>query len=181
LYGGANDPLDQVPGNAQMATLHEIGSVLLTGIGATAVLDAWIGVLGRFGVPTLNFAFLGRWVGHLFRGRLAHAAIGRSAPITGERTLGWLAHYVIGVAFAAMLVGWQGMQWLLQPSLGPALELGICTVLAPLLVMQPAMGAGFASSRTATPLRNVIRSVANHCVFGLGLYLAALLAAQVLR
>ncbi len=47
------------------------------------------------------------------------------------------------------------------------------TVSAPLFVMQPAMGAGFAASRTPTPVRNVIRSIANHTVFGLGLYLAA--------
>ena len=162
----------------QMASLQEIGLVLFIGIGATAVLDIWLVLLGRMGVSTLNFAFIGRWVGHLFRGKFAHAAIGRAEPIPGELAWGWLMHYAIGIAFAALLVATQGLAWARQPTLGPALAFGLCTVLAPLFVMQPAMGAGFASSKTATPVKNVLRSVANHAVFGLGLYLSSLLAKE---
>jgi hypothetical protein len=164
-----------------MATLQEIERVFLIGIGATTVLDGWLILLGRLGVPTLNFAFIGRWVGHLLRGKFAHAAIARAEPIKGELAWGWLTHYAIGIAFAALLVGSQGVAWVRQPTLGPALGIGLCTVLAPLFVMQPAMGAGIASLRTATPVKNVLRSVANHAVFGLGLYLFSLLAAQFLR
>jgi hypothetical protein len=35
------------------------------------------------------------------------------------------------------------------------------------------MGAGIASSRTPAPLTNSLRSLANHAVFGLGLYVSA--------
>jgi hypothetical protein len=175
------DPQIKCKADQAMSELNEIASVLLVGIGATAVLDAWIAAIGRLGVPGLNFAFLGRWFGHLLRGRLVHAAIGRSAPIAGELAWGWVAHYAIGIVFAAVFISWQGIQWMQQPSAWTAVGFGICTVLIPLLVMQPAMGAGFASRRTATPLRNVIRSVANHAVFGLGLYLAALLVAELMR
>jgi hypothetical protein len=45
--------------------------------------------------------------------------------------------------------------------------------------MQPAMGAGIASSRTPTPLKNSLRSLANHAVFGLGLYLSAATMARL--
>ncbi len=164
-----------------MNSLEDIGHILVIGMGATALLDCWLVLIGRMGIPTLNFAFLGRWVGHVFRGRFLHAAIGRADPIPGERALGWLTHYAIGIAFAAVLVGWQGVGWLRQPTLAPSLLVGVCTVLAPLFVMQPAMGAGFASSKTATPSRNVVRSIINHTVFGFGLYLATLLAAHILR
>ena len=164
-----------------MASMQEIARVLLIGIGATAILDIWLVFLGRMGVPTLNFAYIGRWVGHLFRGTFAHAAIARAAPIRAERAWGWLTHYAIGIAFAAVLVVTQGVAWARAPTPWPAVGIGLCTVLAPLLVMQPAMGAGFASSRTATPVKNVLRSVANHAVFGLGLYLSSLLAALILR
>ena len=164
-----------------MTSLQDIERVLLIGIGATAVLDTWLFLLGRLGVPTLNFAFLGRWVGHWARGRFVHAAIGRAEPMPGESALGWITHYAIGIGFAAVLLGWQGVTWARQPTLAPAMVVGVCTVLAPLFVMQPAMGAGFASTKTATPARNVLRSVANHAVFGLGLYLSSLLAAQFLR
>src|SRR3989344_2772465 len=107
------------------------------------------------GVPTLNFAFIGRWVGHLFRGQFAHAAIAKAVPIRGELAWGWLTHY--------------------------ALAVGVCAVAAPLLVMQPAMGSGFAASRTPTPLKNCLRSLANHTVFGFGLYLSALAIALISR
>jgi hypothetical protein len=41
------------------------------------------------------------------------------------------------------------------------------------------MGAGVASSRTPTPMKNILRSLLNHAVFGLGLYLSALAIAHV--
>lgn len=148
----------------------------LIGAGATAVMDAWLAFLRRLNVATLNFALIGRWVGHVFRGRWFHQGIAQSAPVRGEAALGWSFHYAIGIGFAALLVGVAGQGWLAQPTLVPALATGIATVLAPLCVMQPAMGSGFAASKTAAPLRNCLRSVANHTVFGLGLYGAALLA-----
>lgn len=164
-----------------MSSLQDIERIILVGIGATVVLDLWLVLLGRMGVPTLNFAFVGRWVGHLTRGRIMHAGIARSTPIRGELALGWFTHYAIGISFAWLLLEMQGISWARQPTLWPCLLMGVCTVLMPLFVMQPAMGAGFASSKTATPAKNVIRSVANHAVFGLGLYLSSLLAAQWLR
>lgn len=163
-----------------MTVLQDPARVLLIGIGATVVLDLWLLALQRLGIPTLNFALLGRWFGHLLRGQLAHEAIAKAQPIHRELALGWLAHYAIGIAFAAVLLGLQGPDWARQPTLAPALGFGLLTVLAPLLLLQPAIGAGLASRRTATPMKNVLRSLANHAVFGLGLYLSSLLAARAL-
>lgn len=161
--------------------LQDIARVALIGIGATAVMDAWLMLLKRMGVQTLNFAFIGRWVGHLFRGRFAHAAIGKAPPIRGELALGWATHYAVGIAFAGLLVAITGIGWTNSPTLLPAVLVGMGTVAAPLFVMQPAMGSGFAASKTPTPLRNCLRSVVNHTVFGLGLYLSAFLAAWIVR
>lgn len=144
------------------------------GIGATAVMDLWLTLLKTLGLPTLNFALLGRWVGHMPRGRWAHQGIAKAAPVPGELALGWAAHYVTGITFALLLTALAGPTWLRTPSLAPALCFGIGTVVLPLFVMQPAMGAGFASSRTPTPVLNVLKSLASHTVFGLGLYAAAL-------
>ncbi|KRD13464.1 hypothetical protein ASE39_18925 [Acidovorax sp. Root267] len=160
-------------------SLQDIPLAMLLGIGATAVMDAWLLLLKRLGVPTLNFAFIGRWVGHLVRGQIAHAAIAKAAPVRGELAWGWLTHYAVGVAFAGVLLFLQGAAWVHSPTLLPALAVGMGTVAAPLLVMQPAMGSGFAASRTATPLRNCLRSLVNHTVFGFGLYLSALAIALV--
>lgn len=155
--------------------------IVLIGIGATAAMDTWALLLKRLNVPTLNFAFMGRWVGHWRRGKWRHDSIASAAPVKGELALGWLVHYVIGIAFAGLLVGIYGLEWMRNPGLLPALSVGIGTVVAPLFVMQPAMGAGIASSRTPTPGRNRLKSVANHTVFGAGLYLAAVLIAWVSR
>lgn len=161
---------------------QDIPQVLSIGVGATAVMDAWLLLLKRWGVPTLNFAFVGRWVGHLLlRGQFAHTAIAKAPPIPGERAWGWLTHYATGAGFATALVAIKGMDWVHSPSLLPALALGVGTVVAPLLVMQPAMGSGFAASRTPTPLKNCLRSLANHTVFGFGLYLSALAIALISR
>jgi hypothetical protein len=161
--------------------LQDLARVVSIGIGATVVMDAWLLLLKRLGVPTLNFAFIGRWVGHLARGTASHPAIARAAPVRGERALGWLTHYAVGIAFAALMVSVGGTRWTREPSLWPALCVGIATVVVPLFVMQPAMGAGIASSKTATPAHNVVRSIANHAVFGLGLFLAANLVAWSLQ
>lgn len=164
-----------------MISMHDIIQVGLIGIGATMVMDIWLFGLKRIGVQTANFAFIGRWVGHLLQGRIAHASIAKARPIGGELCLGWLTHYAVGIGFAALLAAQQGLDWVRQPSVVPALALGVATVAAPLFVMQPAMGAGFAGARTPAPLKNILRSVANHAVFGAGLYLAATLLAWAAR
>ena len=159
-------------------SLDTAARVFFIGFGATAVMDAWLLLLQRLGVPTLNFSMIGRWVGYWRRGVFTHPAIANAAPIRHELALGWLFHYATGVVFAALLMAVAGPGWVRSPTLAPALALGLATVAAPWLVMQPAMGAGIASRRTPTPGRNRARSLANHLVFGLGLYLAAALTAS---
>ena len=150
-----------------------IAHIALVGIGATALMDVWLLLLSRLGVPTTSFAMVGRWVGHFARGRFAHAAVAKADPIPFELGLGWLTHYAIGIAYAALLAALQGAAWLEQPTVLPALVFGAATVAAPWFVMQPAMGAGFLALKTPTPLNNCLRNLANHSVFGAGLYVAA--------
>jgi len=152
---------------------------VMIGVGATLVMDLWALALKRLGIPSLNFAFLGRWLGHLPEGRFVHESIGRATPVRGELLLGWAAHYSIGITFAALLLGTFGLKWAQSPSLLPALGIGLVTVAAPLLVLQPALGLGIASSKTATPVFNALKSVVTHGVYGLGLYLTALATSAV--
>jgi hypothetical protein len=166
---------------AEMIPLEHVAQVALIGVGATAVMDLWLGVQRRLKLPTSSFGLVGRWFGHMARGQFAHEAIAKAPSVPGEHALGWAVHYATGIAFAALLVALAGLGWVAAPTLLPALCVGIGTVLAPLFVLQPAMGAGIASSRTATPLRNCLRSLFNHAVFGTGLYLAALVLRWALR
>ena len=156
------------------ARLEFVVCTLLIGGGATLVMDAWAVLLGRLGIPSLDFALLGRWIGHLPQGQWMHESIAKAAPVRGELVLGWCAHYSIGIGFAALLLSTFGLAWARSPSVLPALLIGLVTVVAPLFVLQPALGAGLASSKTATPVFNTIKSLVTHTVYGFGLYLAAL-------
>jgi len=147
---------------------------LLVGGGATVVMDLWLLLLRRgLGVPTLDYAMLGRWLGHIPRGTYVHVSIAKAAPVPGERMLGWCAHYAIGIAFAALLLGIWGLDWARSPSLLPAIVIGLATVAAPFLVLQPALGAGIASSKAKNPTAARLRSLLTHTVYGLGLYASA--------
>lgn len=144
---------------------------LVIGAGATALVDLWTIVRRRvFDIPLPDYAMVGRWFAHVARGRFRHESIARSAAVRGENVIGWVAHYAIGVIFAALLLAVWGLAWVRQPTIGPALLVGVGTVAAPFLVMQPGMGAGVAASRTPRPAAVRVQSLVTHTVFGLGLY-----------
>lgn len=146
---------------------------VLIGIGATAVMDVW-GIVRKqlLGIAIPNYRLVGRWIANMPQGRFRHDAIAASSPKRGELIIGWAAHYLTGVAFAALLIALWGRAWLEQPTLGPALVVGVGTVLAPFLLMQPGMGLGIAASRAPNPNAARLQSLITHAVFGLGLYVA---------
>lgn len=147
--------------------------IALIGVGATLVLDCW-GFVRKplLGIARPDYGLVGRWVGHMTRGRFRHDAIAASSSYPRERFLGWIVHYVTGIAFAFLLVGIFGASWLQHPTLGPALAIGVGTAALPFLVMQPGMGAGIAASKTPRPVSARLQTLVTHTVFGLGLYVA---------
>ena len=154
--------------------MEPMASTVLVGIGATALMDLW-SLVRRclLGVPPPDYGLVGRWIGHMRHGRFRHQAIGRAAAVRHEAAIGWSAHYLIGIAYAALLPLLWGAAWWHAPTPGPALAVGLGTVFAPFLLMQPGMGAGFFASRTPRPAMARLHSIATHAVFGVGLYLAA--------
>lgn len=117
---------------------------------------------------------VGRWLGHLFRGRVTHDHIGQASPVPGEAAMGWIAHYLIGILFAALLLGIMGLDWARQPSFMSPILLGVLTLVAPFFITQPGMGLGVAASKTPQPNTARIRSLMAYTAFGVGLYLATL-------
>lgn len=151
------------------------GSTIFIGIGATLATDLWTTVRARlFGVPVPDWGLVGRWFGHMAHGQFHHERIATAEPVRGERAIGWIAHYLTGIVFARVLLAICGPAWTRQPTLVPALTLGIATVAAPFLLMQPGMGAGIAARRTPRPNTARLQSLITHAVFGLGLYAAGL-------
>jgi hypothetical protein len=146
----------------------------LIGVGGAAAMDAWALLARRaFDIRGLDYALLGRWIGHIPEGRFFHERIASAHPVRGERPLGWAAHYSIGIVFAYLLLAIWGLDWARSPTILPALLIGLGTIVAPWLVMQPAMGAGVAASKTPDPRAARLRNLATHTVYGIGLFASA--------
>ena len=154
---------------------------VLIGIGATLLMDVWVLFLKQaFAVRPLDYALVGRWLGHVPRGRFRHASIAAVPSVPGERAIGWAAHYTIGVVFAGLLLVAFGLDWARRPTPGPAILVGLLTVSAPFFIMQPCMGLGIAASKAPKPGIARLRSLLTHFIFGLGLYASAWFLAQVM-
>jgi hypothetical protein len=170
----ANEVMSIEPGHFLVAAL--------VGIGATLFMDLSAMLLARVARgPAPSYCLVGRWICHMPEGTFKHESIAAAAPKRSECMVGWVAHYVVGVAYALTLVAVLPGNWLARPTLLPALLFGIATVVVPLLVMQPSFGLGIAGSRTPNPSQTRLRSLMAHTLFGLGLYLAAIGVSYALR
>ncbi|HWA16741.1 MAG TPA: DUF2938 domain-containing protein [Gemmatimonadales bacterium] len=153
-------------------------AAIILGVGATLAIDLWSLFLKRaFGIPSLSYCMLGRWFLHMPGGTFMHARIGEAQPKASECVVGWIAHYGIGIFLSLVFLALAGRGWLAHPSLAPALGFGVVTTLIPFLVLQPSIGLGIASAKAPNPTRARLKSLSTHSVFGLGLYLSALLLA----
>ena len=156
-------------------------SAILMGLGATLSFDLWALFLKKaFKIPPSNICLVGRWLRYMPEGTFKHTNIVSAPRKSAECTVGWIAHYMIGITFAIAFVALAGSNWLQHPTPVPAIAFGIVTVLAPFFIMQPAFGFGFAASKTSNPNQARLRSLMNHTAFGVGLYLFGLLVSWLL-
>jgi hypothetical protein len=151
-----------------------VGGAVAIGVGATLVMDIWAIFLQRvFKINAFNFCLLGRWLSFMQEGTFYHHKITAAEKRPAECAIGWTAHYLIGIAYAFVLVIPASGHWLAYPSLFPALALGAITLVFPFFMMQPALGLGIAAAKTPNPTQARIKSLVTHSVFGIGLYLSA--------
>ena len=154
-----------------------VAMATVVGLGATFTMDLWGLFLNRvFNIPLSNYCLVGRWLLYMPDGVFRHSSIVAAKQKQAECIIGWIAHYVTGVLFAWLLVMVVSPFWLRAPSLFPALVFGIVTVTLPFLVMQPAFGLGIAAAKTTNPNQARLRSTMNHAVFGVGLYIWAVIS-----
>ncbi|MBS9463566.1 DUF2938 domain-containing protein [Flagellimonas sp. 389] len=161
--------------------MNLILQTILIGIGATLFMDLYALLLKIFGIKSLDYRFLGRWIGHFTKGHFRHNHIMKSSAMPYELSVGWTAHYLIGITFALLLVFAFGKKWLENPTVLPALCIGIITIIAPFFLMQPAFGFGVAGSNLPDPGKARLMSFITHSVFGLGLYLSAIILKQIIE
>ncbi|HEV7257106.1 MAG TPA: DUF2938 domain-containing protein [Bosea sp. (in: a-proteobacteria)] len=148
----------------------------LIGVGATALLDLWAQFLKHaFGLPAPNWAMVGRWFAHLPRGRFIHEDIAKAEPVANELAIGWIAHYLVGILFAGIVLAIWGIGWAYNPTFLPALIVGLATVGCGWFILQPGMGAGIAASKRSNANTLRLMNIIGHTVFAIGLYAIALL------
>ncbi len=148
----------------------------IIGLGATVAMDIWAIILATvFKQPKANWAPVGRWFYHLKSGRIFHDTISTADPYRHELALGWISHYAVGIAYGIMLALFVGPVWFAEPTFLPAWIWGILTVAAGWFLLQPGLGIGWAASKTPNPTKVRALNLLAHTVFGLGLWLTALL------
>jgi len=158
------------------STLSLVRDGVSLGVLATLGMDLWSLVAKHMlRLPTADWAMAGRWFGHIARGVVRHDSIHAAAPIPHERLVGWIGHYVTGVVYGLAYVVIVSGLLQSEPTLASALAFGVVTLVAPWLIMQPAMGAGAFASRTPQPGLIRLVNVSMHVVFGASLYVGSLL------
>jgi len=131
--------------------LEFVVHAVLIGIGASLVLDLWTVFLKHcFGIEGLGYRMWAAGSATCREGGF-FMTTSQGASAGGEAIIGWGAHFATGVIYAAVLLGLVGLDWARQPTLLPALIVGLATVVAPLFIMQPGTGAGIAASKMPQP------------------------------
>jgi hypothetical protein len=145
-----------------------LGSAAVAGVFATYVMDL---AGSRIVAPALGrgpSGGLGRWIGHMLRGRFAHEDITGAEPIPHEAGIGVAAHYAIGLVLGA---GYGLLLRVPQPrrsSLPRATAYGVATTVFPWFWMFPARGQGVMGLRDSDP-RLPAFALCTHVAYGLGL------------
>lgn len=156
-------------------SILELGGATVVGAGATLVMDIWAVVSQRYlGTTPANYCLVGRWFCHMPAGEFIHRSIAKATQKPGECLVGWLAHYLIGIAYAVALVALTSGKWIYEPTFWVAILFGLATLFFPFFIMQPSFGLGIASSRSSNPTQARLKSLVAHAVFGIGLYLATI-------
>lgn len=152
----------------------DLVKIIIIGVGATIFMDMWSFTLKKFlNIKGLDYKMVGRWIGYFPKGKFKHQRIDQAKAVVGEKFIGWSAHYSIGIIFSGLLVSLWGVEWISSPTLTPALIIGVITVFAPFLILQPGLGAGVFARNTPKPNITRLKSIMAHTSYGVGLYLSA--------
>jgi hypothetical protein len=153
-----------------------VAEIVLVGVIATLAMDLWQRVLLTVtGRPLGSWALVGRWVAGFPRREFVHQSIAAAPSVRGELAIGWAFHYAVGLGYAAAYIALVQLGFGSAPTLLTAVIFALALLAAPWFVMQPALGQGFLASRTPSPAAVRAINVSVHLVFGLGMYVGAVI------
>lgn len=154
---------------------------LIVGIGSTIALDLWTGFLALvIKIPATDWGVVGRWLLGIPRGSLVIDAADETPPSAGEKTLGWIFHYAIGIAYAAIVLILWGTGFIAAPTLLPIILVGlVASTMAGLLILFPGLGAGLFASKLPNQGVMIVYLLVAHSVFAAAQYGSALFVASL--
>lgn len=142
------------------------------GLGATIIFDLFVVVRQGWEQTHGFYCLVGRWVGSLQHIGFVHDDIRETAPVSSEPLLGWGAHALLGILYGIGFLFAFGPSAIYYPQLWQGLSFGLVTVLVPWVVFQPLFGWGVGMSKVPEPWKLRMKSVINHTVFGIGIWLS---------
>ncbi len=150
--------------------------ILVVGIGSTIALDLWGLIVARItGMSGTHWPLVGRWLLGLPAGRFVFDQEDTAPDTVVEGVVGWGFHYIVGLAYAAMLPLFWGVDFIKAPTIFPFFLIGVVvSSLAGLMILMPGMGAGLFARKTPMPFITILFVVVAHVIFATAQYLLAL-------
>ena len=127
-------------------------------------------VVAELGIPDL---LTGRWFGLMAEGHFVDSDIAEAPPISHEMAIAAPMQYAIGYTLGIVYLLVISVLGLSRRGLIKAIGFGLCMNLLPWLLMFPAIGYGWFGTHGPPGTRLFLSSVVTHCIYGIGLWLAA--------
>lgn len=155
--------------------LKALEFIMIVGVGSTFILDLWGLLVSKVTrAPVMNWGLPGRWLMGLLKGQFV-LQDRRPETDVKEQALGWIFHYAVGIAYAAMLILFWGDAYRQHPTFFPVFLIGVVlATLAGLFILIPGLGGGVCASKTPAPLSEIKSLIIAHFVFALAQYGLAL-------
>ncbi len=156
-----------------MIVMDLVVDTIGAGVLGTLVMDALNHLVSQTGfILKTDIRMIGRMSAGWLRGRFRYENPSQIEPHEHELTLGYLAHYAIGLVLAAIFViGWDQ---LIGGTISPvwALVYGFTTTVASEFIVYPSMGLGMCGRRSPEGIKAALSPLANHLFFGIGMAIA---------
>jgi len=145
---------------------------LFVGVGSTILLDLWVTLVEKAtSIPPTNWGIVGRWIIGIPNGHWTLDTSVNHEPTVTEKVLGWLFHYIVGIAYAVLIILLFGAGFIDSPSIMPVIIVGlILSTLAGLAILMPALGGGFMGRLIPNWFATFIYLVIAHAIFAIGQY-----------
>ncbi|MBT9386858.1 DUF2938 domain-containing protein [Pseudooceanicola sp. CBS1P-1] len=153
--------------------------ILVVGIGSTIVLDLWGVFTAKIGwMPGTHWPSVGRWLLGIPAGHLVLDGTDTRPHTLSEAAVGWIFHYLIGLAYAVSFPLFWGIGFISAPTVFPVFLIGvIVSSLAGLIVLMPGMGGGIFARKLPNAGAMIVYVLVAHVIFAIAQYLLALLLA----